>query len=174
MPTTWLITVDSVVSVSCLVGAVAFWRLWAKRFKEPSEVVKITIGLGFSTIGMLCLAGAALASTPGHKAGIGWVLGFELFNSIGFSNVFPVGMAMYARASPKAMVGTLVGTYLLHLFLANNLVGWLGGLLEHMTGLQFWLLHAGLVGGAGVVMLITARLAGRLLDPAGETNGTAR
>ncbi|MDI1319741.1 MAG: oligopeptide:H+ symporter, partial [bacterium] len=26
MPTTWLITLDAVVSVSCLVGAVAFWR----------------------------------------------------------------------------------------------------------------------------------------------------
>jgi POT family proton-dependent oligopeptide transporter len=172
MPTTWLITVDSVVSVSCLVGAVAFWRLWAKRFKEPSEVVKITIGLGFSTVGMLCLAGAAMASSPGHKAGIGWVLGFELFNSIGFSNVFPVGMAMYARASPKAVVGTIVGTYLLHLFLANNLVGWLGGLLDRMSGLQFWLLHAGLVGGAGVIMLVAARVAGRLLDPTGEAQGT--
>src|SRR5882762_8639939 len=117
---------------------------------------------------MLCLAGAAVFSSPGHKAGIGWVLGFELFNSIGFSNVFPVGMAMYARASPKALVGTIVGTYLLHLFLANNLVGWLGGLLDRMSGLQFWLLHAGLVGGAGAIMLVASRVAGRLLDPAGE------
>ena len=30
-------------------------------------------------------------------------------------------------------------------------VGWLGGLLEKMPGAQFWLLHAGLVGGAGLV-----------------------
>jgi POT family proton-dependent oligopeptide transporter len=167
MPTTWLITLDAVVSVSCLVGAVAFWRLWAKRFKEPSEVVKITIGLGLSAVGMLCLAGAAMFSSPDHKAGIGWVLGFELFNSIGFANVFPVGLAMYARASPKAVVGTMVGVYLLHLFLCNNLVGWLGGLLDHMAGTPFWLLHAGLVGGAGVIMLIASRVAGRLLDPAG-------
>ena len=167
MPTTWLITVDSVVSVSCLVGAVAFWRVWAKYFKEPSEAIKITIGLGFSAVAALCLVGAALASTPGHKAGVGWVLAFELFNSIGFSNVFPVGMAMYARASPKAVVGTMMGIYLLHLFLANNLVGWLGGLLERLSGVQFWLLHAGLVGVACVLMLLAARFARHLLDPAG-------
>ena len=167
MPTTWLITLDAVVSVSCLVGTVAFWRLWAKRFKEPSEVIKITLGMGISVLGALCLVGAALASAPGQKAGIGWVLGFELLNSIGFSNVFPVGLALYARAAPKAVVGTMLGVYYLHLFLANNLVGWLGGLVEHMSGLNFWLLHAGLVGGAGVVMFIAARLAGHLLNPTG-------
>lgn len=167
MPTTWLITLDSVVSVSCLVGAVAFWRLWAKRFKEPSEVIKITLGLGLSAVGMLSLAAAAMFSSPDHKASIGWVLGFELFNSIGFANVFPVGLAMYARASPKALAGTMVGVYLLHLFLCNNLVGWLGGLLDHMAGTPFWLMHAGLVGGAGVLMLIASRVAGRLLNPAG-------
>ena len=31
MPTTWLITLDSILSVSCLFAAVVFWRLWAKK-----------------------------------------------------------------------------------------------------------------------------------------------
>jgi POT family proton-dependent oligopeptide transporter len=167
MPTTWLITLDSIVSVSCLVGSVAFWRLWARRFKEPNEITKITLGLGISAVGALCLAGAAVASASGQKAGIGWVLGFELFNSIGFANVFPVGLAMYVRVAPKSFVGTILGVYYLHLFMCNNLVGWLGGLLERMSGVQFWLMHAGLVGGAGLVMLIASRAAGRLMNPTG-------
>lgn len=168
MPTTWLVTLDSIVSVSFLVGSVAFWRLWAKRFKEPSEGIKITLGLALSAAGLLSLAGAAVMSSPEHKASIGWVLGFELFNSAGFANVFPVGMAMFARACPKSIVGTMMGIYLLHLFVANNLVGWLGGLLERWSGLQFWLLHAALVGGAGVLMLVAARLAGHLLSPSSD------
>ncbi len=167
MPTTWLVTLDAIVSVSCLVGAVAFWRLWAKRFKEPSEVVKITLGLGISALGLLCLAMAAIAHAPSQKAGIGWVLGFEVLNSIGFANVFPVGLAMYVRVAPQSVAGTIMGVYYLHLFMCNNLVGWLGGLLERLSGVQFWLLHAGLVGGAGLVMLFAARAAGRLLDPTG-------
>jgi len=165
MPTTWLITLDSIVSVSSLVGAVAFWRLWAKRLKEPSEVIKLAIGMGLSAAAPLCLVAAAAFSSPDHKASVGWVFGFEILNSIGFANVFPVGMALFARASPKPIVGTMLGVYLLHLFLANNLVGWLGGLLEHLTGVQFWLLHAGLVGAAAIVMLTAARLAGHLLNP---------
>jgi POT family proton-dependent oligopeptide transporter len=167
MPTTWLITVDSVVSVSSLAAVMAFWRLWARLYKEPSEIIKVTIGLGLSAVGLLSLAAAAAISSTGHKAGVGWVLGFEAFNSIGFANVFPVGLAMYARAAPKQVAGTIIGIYFLHLFLANNLVGWLGGLLERMTGTQFWLLHAALVAGAGAVMLVAARLAGRLLLTAG-------
>jgi POT family proton-dependent oligopeptide transporter len=170
MPTTWLITVDSVVSVSSLVAALAFWRLWSRRFREPSEVIKITIGLAFSAAALLALAAAAVTSSPGHKAGVGWVLVFEVLNSIGFANVFPVGLAMYARASPRQLAGTMVGVYLLHLFLANNLVGWLGGLLDRMTGVQFWLLHAALVGAASGMMLVAARLGRRLLDPAGPSD----
>jgi POT family proton-dependent oligopeptide transporter len=36
--TTWLVSVDSIVSVAMLLAVVAFWRLWAKRFKEPDEM----------------------------------------------------------------------------------------------------------------------------------------
>ena len=44
MPTTWLITLDSIVSVSFLFLAVIFWRLWSKKFSEPAEITKIAIG----------------------------------------------------------------------------------------------------------------------------------
>lgn len=165
MPTTWLVTLDAIVSVSSLVGAVAFWRLWTRRFREPSEVVKMTLGLGISALGALCLVGAAMNSGPGQKASIGWVLGFEILNSIGFANVFPVGLAMYSRVAPRPVAGTIMGIYYLHLFACNNMVGWLGGLLEKLSGTQFWLLHAGLVGGSCLVMALAARFAGRLLNP---------
>ena len=167
MPTTWLVTLDAIVSVAFLVGTVAFWRLWAKRFPEPSEVVKMTIGLGISALGMLCLAGAAVFSSPEHKASIGWIFGFEFLNSLGFANVFPVGMALFARVAPKPVAGAMMGIYLLNLFLCNLLVGKLGGLLDHMAGVPFWLMHAGLVGGAGVAMLLAARFARHLLNPSG-------
>jgi len=167
MPTTWLVTLDAIVSVSFLAGAVAFWRLWAKKFKEPSEITKITLGLALSAVAALCLAMAGVISASGGKASIGWVLAFELFNSAGFANVFPVGLALYARVAPKAVAGTIMGVYYLHLFACNNFVGWLGGLVEKMSGTNFWLLHAALIGGASLVMLLTGRLAGRLMNPGG-------
>jgi proton-dependent oligopeptide transporter, POT family len=165
MPTTWLITVDSVLSVSALVAVLAFWRLWSRRFAEPSEVTKITLGLLISTGAVLMLAAASQMAASGHKAAVGWALAFHVLNSIGGANILPVGLALYTRAAPKALTGTILGLYFLHLFAANNLVGWLGGLLEKLTGTQFWLLHAALVGAAAVAFLIVRQVFGHLLAP---------
>jgi POT family proton-dependent oligopeptide transporter len=168
MPTSWLITVDAVLSVSMLVAVLGFWRLWARRFTEPDEIAKMVIGEFISVGGLLMLAAAAYLSTGGQKAAVGWALAFHVINSIGFANIFPVGLALYARASPKALSATMLGFYYVHLFLANNLVGWLGGLIEKMPGTQFWLLHAGLIAGAGTVLLLARHFFGHVLAPSDE------
>ena len=165
MPATWLITLDALVAVGALIAAVAFWRVWARFYAEPSEIAKITLGLGVGALALLTLAAAATRAAGGHRAGIGWVLAFEVLNGIAWANVFPIGLALYARASPKSVAGTMIGVYYLHLFLSNNLVGWLGGLLERISGVQFWLLHAGLVGGATLTMGLVWWLFGRQLAP---------
>ena len=163
MPTTWLITVDAVVSVSCLMLSMAFWRWWARRFIEPSEITKIIIGSALATAGLLALVIAAMISSSGQKAGIGWILAFELLNDLGFANIFPVGLALYSKMAPKAIAGTLMGVYYLHIFVANNLVGWLGGLIEIMSGTEFWLLHFGLTGASTILMYLMARLFGKYI-----------
>ena len=162
--TSWLVSVDSVVSVATLLLVVWLWRVWAKRFPEPDEMGKIVLGCFFGALGLLCLvAGSSLAAASGQKVSFGWLLGFHLLNDIGFANVLPVGLAFYTRAAPKAMAGFIVGLYYLHLWAGNTMVGILGGLLEKMPAAQFWLLHAGLVAGAGVVFLLVKLLFGRLL-----------
>ncbi len=174
MPTTWLITLDSVVSVTFLAGAVVFWRLWAKKYPEPAEITKMGIGSLCAVTGFVSLAvGAALAASSGTKVAIGWLIAFHVLNSIGFANVFPVSLALYARVAPAALSATIIGVYYLHLFAANNLVGWIGGLLEKMPATHFWLLHAALSGVAGVIFLIAGRLFGHLLAP-GDNGGSAR
>ncbi|HEX5380016.1 MAG TPA: MFS transporter, partial [Phenylobacterium sp.] len=161
LPTTWLITFDSVVSVSALVAVAAFWRVWGKSRREPDEIGKIAIGSFIATAGMLCLvAGAFLEGGAGHKVSTWWVLAFIVLNEIGFANIAPVGLALYARAAPAAMASTILGVYYLHLFAANNLTGWIGGLLERMPAPQFWLLHAAMAGFAGVVFTLVRPLLG--------------
>lgn len=54
---------------------------------------------------------------------------------------------------------------MLQTFVANMLVGAVGTLLEPLGGPLFWLLHAGLAGGASLVLLIVWRLFGRTLSP---------
>jgi POT family proton-dependent oligopeptide transporter len=166
MPTTWLITLDSILSVSCLAGAVVFWRLWSKKFPEPAEITKMGIGSIVAVTGFISLAaGAAIAASAGTKVSIDWLITFHLLNSIGFANVFPVSLALYARVAPAALSATIIGIFYLHLFAANNLVGWIGGFLEKMPATHFWFLHAGLCGTAGIIFLVAGHFFGHLLAP---------
>ena len=166
MPTTWLITLDSIVSVSFLAGSVVFWRLWAKKFPEPPEITKIGIGSLVAVTGFISLAiGAAIAVRAGGRVSMGWLVTFHVLNSIGFANIFPVSLALYARVAPAALSATIIGIYYLAFFAANNLVGTIGGLLEKMAATHFWLLHSALCGTAGIIFLLAGRFFGNLLAP---------
>jgi POT family proton-dependent oligopeptide transporter len=82
-----------------------------------------------------------------------WPMMFELLNSIAFAHMLPVSLALFARLAPRALHATVIGLYYLAFFGANSLVGWIGGFYETMDTTSFWLLHAGLAGGAGLVFL---------------------
>ena len=115
MPTTWLITLDSIVSVSFLFIAVIFWRVWSKKFPEPAEITKIAIGSVIAVTGMLSLiVGATIAAKTGTKVAIGWLIAFHVLNSAGFANVFPVSLALYARVAPAALSATIIGFIIWH------------------------------------------------------------
>jgi POT family proton-dependent oligopeptide transporter len=161
--TSQMVSVDSVVSVATLAGMVVFWRWWKTRLPEPDELGKIAIGCFFAAAGVACLAlGQALTPTGG-KVAFGWLLTFHLLNDIGFANVLPVGLALFARAAPPSLAGMIVGVYYIHLWAGNQLVGWLGARYETTPPVQFWLLHAALVGAAGVIFVVVRLLFGGLL-----------
>ena len=167
VPSTWIQFIDTIASVTFLAGAVVFWRWWATFAKEPTEMTKIGIGSIIAVSGLLCLAaGAYLAQFhPEHKVAFGWLLAFHILNSIGFANVFPVALAFYARCAPPALGATMIGIFYLHLAAANQLVGWLGGQVEKMSMVNFWLIHAAMCGAAGLVFLLLKPLVWPILAP---------
>ena len=166
MPVTWLISIDAFISTATIFLSILFWRWWATRWTEPNEITKLTIGTFISALAPLALAIASWqAAATGAKVGLGWGIAFHVLNDIGFANVFPVGIALYSRASPRAVAGTMIGVYYLHLFACNMLVGRIGGFLEQMEAGRFWLMHAGLVAAGGVGLLIVRTIAGRILAP---------
>lgn len=166
MPITWLISFDAVISAAMIAGSVVFWRWWATRWTEPNEITKLTIGTAISALAPLALAAAAtMIAATGQKAGLGWALAFELLNDLGFANVFPVGLALFSRAAPRSLGGMMIGIYYLHLVAGNLAVGWLGGLQEKMSSPAFWGMHAAIIAGAAVILLILRNAAGKVLAP---------
>ena len=165
LPVQSLISLDSIISTITMLLVILFWRWWAKRWTEPNELTKIIIGVALSSLGPLALAAAAASAVNGHHASLGWAIAFHLLNDFGFANVFPVGLALYSRASPKGYAGIMIPFYYLSLALGNFLVGYLGTLLEKMPAVSFWLLHAGLIAGAAAVLLVVRAVAGHTLAP---------
>ncbi len=165
MPVSWLLSIDAFVSVFCIALSMAFWRWFATKWREPDEITKAGIGAAIAALAPLILAAASLQAMGGHKVGLVWGLSFHIVNDIGFSNVYPIGMALYSRAAPPSLGATVVNAYSLTLFLANLIVAKLAGLLASLPAAVFWGLHAGLVAGAAVVMLICAWAFRKSLSP---------
>ena len=165
MPVTWLISIDSVIAIAAMSGSLAFWRWWATRRREPDEITKLALGAMICAVAPLVLVAAAVTADGGGRVSLGWALPFHAINEIGFANLYPVGMALFSRCAPRGLGSTMIAVFFLHMFASNMLVGWLGGLLGTMSGPSFWLLHAGLIGGAAMILLFVRSFAGRILAP---------
>ncbi|MND73145.1 putative dipeptide and tripeptide permease YjdL [compost metagenome] len=152
MPTSWLITFDAAASVAMLALSVMFWRAWSRRFAEPVEITKLAMGAVVTVVAFLLLAAAAQAA-GGGKISLWWAVAFHIINSIGFAHLVPVALALYVRMAPQAIGATIIGIFYLHLFAANNLVGWVGTRLDTMSADRFWLAHAIVVGVSGLMLL---------------------
>ena len=164
LPTTWLITLDSIVSVSFLVGVTLFWSWWGKRHWEPDELGKILIGSVFTAVGGMCLVAAAAFQAPGEKIGLFWPVAFHVFNSLGFAHILPISLALFAKVAPKAINATVIGLYYLAFFTANSLVGWIGGLYATLPTTSFWLLHVATAVGSGLAFVLFKLLIGTRFD----------
>src|SRR4051812_26702511 len=164
LPTTWLVTLDAVVSVSFLALVAIFYRWYGKHYREPDEIMKLIIGSAFSVCGALCLFAAAATQGPGQKIGLFWPVAFHFLNSIAFAHMLPIGLALFAKYAPKAINATIIGLYYLAFFAANTMVGWVGGFLEKWPTTNFWLLHAAFALGAGLAFVVFKLLVSRRLE----------
>jgi POT family proton-dependent oligopeptide transporter len=164
LPTSWMITIDATLSFSMLVAVAAFFKWYGTKRSEPDELGKMIIGSFFTIAGGLCLYIAALTQGDG-KIGLFWPLMFHLFNSIGFSCILPVSLALFSKIAPRQINATVIGLYYLAFFGANKIVGQIGQLYSTWDTPSFWLLHVataavGLVAFVLFKLFMSRRMAG--------------
>lgn len=165
LPTTWMITIDATLSFSMLVAVAWFWKWRAdKTGTEPDELGKMIIGSFFTIAGGLCLVIAAATQGDG-KIGLLWPVMFHLLNSIGFSHILPVSLALFTRLAPRQINATVIGIYYLAFFLANQITGTTGGWYSTWDTVSFWLFHVataavGLVAFVAFKLFLAKRLMG--------------
>jgi len=169
MPVSWLVSLDAIISMVTVGGAILFWTLYARNRTEPNEIVKLAIGALIAAGAPMILAiASANSAATGEKVSLLWGLGFHIVNDIGFAMVFPVGLALFSRAAPRQVGGLFIGIYYLHLFICNFATGKVAGLIETMSGFSFWAMHAAIVFGGAVALVVFAVLFDKLLAPKAE------
>ena len=165
MPSSWLITLDAILSFSMLVAVALFWKWWSLKHREPDEISKMIIGSFFTIAGGACLFMAALTQPDAGKIGLFWPFMFHLLNSIGFAHILPISLALFTKIAPKQITATVIGLYYLAFFAANKMVGQVGQLYSSLPTTTFWLIHIasaafGLVAFVVFKMILGKRMGG--------------
>jgi POT family proton-dependent oligopeptide transporter len=159
---------QSFFSVASIVGVPLLFWLWrgqALRGREPDALAKIGTGAWITAASNLVLVAASFGSgdAPIHPI---WPLLYTAGLGISFLYYWPTLLALVSRAAPARVNATLMGFSFMSLFIANLLIGWIGGLYERMHPADFWALHAAIGAAGGLLVLVFGRRLSRALRPA--------
>ena len=165
VPIPWFQSIDPLFSIITLPLLFALWR-WQGRGtrSEPSELRKIGAG-AFICGGANLILVAAILAYGTAKVPWAWPFLFCAVQGVGFMYFWPPFLALVSRAAPPKVNATMMGGAFLVLFVANNLIGYIGTFYEQLGPLAFWALHAGIGGVGGVLAFVFSRTFGRVLEP---------
>jgi proton-dependent oligopeptide transporter, POT family len=162
IPVPWYQSVDAIASVVAVPVLFGIWRFQASRRGEPGELAKIGIGAWLASCSQLILVAAILWSGDQLVHPV-WPAICAAGMGVAFLYYWPTTLALVSRAAPSAINATMMGIAFLTFFVANSLVGWIGGFYEKTGPAMFWLLHAAIAAGGGISIWLVGGYLGRLL-----------
>ncbi len=153
VPIPWYQSIDPLFSILGVPLLFWIWKRQAAGRGEPDDLAKIGIGAWLAAASNLVLVAAILAAgdRPVHPA---WPVLYCAGQGIAFLYYWPTLLALVSRAAPARVNATMMGFAFMSLFVANNLIGWIGGFYEKMTPLAFWSMHAAIGAMGGVLVLV--------------------
>ena len=172
----WLQSLDGLMPALTVPMMLAVWRRQAVHGSEPALLVKLGIGALLFAGSVLILVVASHPPGSTARASLLFPIAFHVTSNFGWIYFAPVATALIQTRAPASTRGTMAGINMLSVTAGSLISGRLGALYEHVPASLFWLIHAAIVGGAGVILLIAARPLGRRLpesvdEPFGEPIG---
>jgi proton-dependent oligopeptide transporter, POT family len=169
VPIPWYQSIDPLFSIVFVPLLFSLWRWQGSHGGEPSELGKIGTGAWLCAGANLILVAAIMVAGSGRVSWV-WPFLYCAVQGVAFIYYWPTLLALVSRAAPPKINATMMGITFLNLFVANNLIGWIGTFYEAMTPLAFWALHAGIAAIGGLLVLVFGRALKRMLEPR-ETQG---
>ncbi len=164
VPIPWFQSIDPMFSIVCLPLLFRLWSWQGRSRGEPSELRKIGMGAFICGSAHLILVAAIAASGSARVLWI-WPFLFCAVQGVGFMYFWPPFLSLVSRAAPPKINSTMMGGAFLVLFVANNLIGYIGTFYESLGPSAFWLLHAAIGAFGGILAFAYGRTFGRILEP---------
>jgi POT family proton-dependent oligopeptide transporter len=165
IPIPWYSSIDPLASMVSVPFLFSLWRKQAERSgSEPSDLGKIAAGAWVCMAANLVLVAAIAAAGSAPVLWI-WPALYCVLQGVGFIYYWPTLLALVSRCAPPKINATMMGICFLVLFVANNLIGWIGTFYAEMTPLAFWLMHAGIAATGGILVLLFGPALNRILEP---------
>ena len=164
IPVPWFQAINSIFSICCVPLLFWIWRCQTSRGREPNELAKIGTGAWLAAASNLILVAAIFVSGAQLVNPI-WPFFYSGGLGISFFYYWPTLLALVSRAAPAKLNSTLMGLAFMSLFIANTLVGWIGGFYEKMPPGQFCAMHAAISVVGGLLVALLGRRLSRVLRP---------
>lgn len=158
IPTTWFQSLNPLLVFLLTPPLVAYWTRRAKAGREPSPLVKMSLGAGGVTLAFLMLSGLSLWSESiGAPVSWMWLAAFFVLLTAGELYILPVGLGLFGRLAPPSMAATIIAAWFFASFAGNLLAGVAGMSWSHVSHSQFFALMAGLTAAAAGLLLLLNR-----------------
>jgi len=162
VPIPWYQASNSFFAIVGVPLVLGIWRYQARRGGEPSDLAKIGVGAWLSVASNLLLVAGIVVAGDALVNPI-WVVLYSIVLGVSFLYYWPTLLALVSRAAPAKVNATLMGFSFMTIFVANIVIGWIGGLYETMSPMAFWTLHAAIGAGGGIAVALFGRSLARVL-----------
>jgi POT family proton-dependent oligopeptide transporter len=177
VPATWFQSINAFLIFTFAPLFAWIWTNLGKRNMNPSQPVKIALGLIFLGLGFLFMTWAGVDAKGGARAAMWLVFMTYFWHTMGELCLSPTGLSYVTKTAPAKFVSLLMGIWFVSSFIAN--LG--GGLIAaQVTDIEsgkiklpwdfggradFFFLFVVSSIGAGVVILILTPLLKKLMRP---------
>ena len=154
IPVTWFQAFNPFMIFAFTPFIVSLWRWQGAR--EPSTVMKMSIGLFLNAASWLIMLAAAQAAGTGQASWL-WLFAFFIVITTGELYLSPTSLSLVTKVAPVRLLSMMMGVWLATSFIGNFLAGYLGTFWSGMAKGDFFLMLALISAAAGLTIALMQR-----------------
>ena len=119
IPATWFQSVNAGLIFTLAPLFAGLWTRLGKHGLDPSQPMKIALGLISLGVGYLFMVWAGMSVKDGAKASMALIFLTYFWHTVGELCLSPTGLSYVTKVAPKRFVSLLMGVWLVSSFVAN-------------------------------------------------------